>query len=224
MTIGTQRPPPLSFLPSLLLALVATPLAPPAAAQERDGRLTLGGRLDVLAADGEPANDIPTAGVYLRYRLADRWSVGVAVDHSPKFDVERPYEFLGLQGAEEVDADGVMTSVTSWIERDHPRPAGRLSWFWTVGAGFATVDVDDVAGRLAGGGRYDITEDVGTELLAGGSVGLRWRFGEAWEIEGALRADRHFTDWTVTDRVSGRTTELDDYLVHGVNLGLAYRF
>ncbi len=186
----------------------------------------LGLRLDIVGGSGKPANDILGAGLFGHYRLNDRWWLGLAVDHSPGFDVERPYEFLGLRGAgdaEEVDAEGTMTSLVAWIERVYERP-GRTEWFWGVGAGAATVDVDDVAGPLEGGGTYAITNDVGTELIATASGGLRWKLGGRWAFEIGLRLDQHFTDWTVTDRISGRSAQIDDYLVKGGHLGLLYRF
>lgn len=198
--------------------------APPAAAQEP--RFDLGLRLDVVAASGVPANDIPAVGVFGHYRLSDRWRLAVGVDHSPKFDVERPYEFLGLVGdpeAGEIDADATSTRVTALLERAFPRP-GRLEWFLGAGGGFALIDVDPVGGPLAGGGRYDIEQEVGSELLASAAGGLRVRFGGRWIFETQLRADRHFTDWTVTDRRSGRTVSLGDYTVTGIDLGVAYRF
>ena len=190
-------------------------------------RFEVGLRLDALVADGEPANDILGAGVFGRYRLNDRWRLGLAVDHSPEFDVERPYEFLGLAGdrsAGEVDAKGTSTALLAWIERVYERPGGRLEWLWGVGGGFATVDVEDVAGPRADGGSYSITQEVGTEILASVSGGLRFRLSERWALEAALRLDQHFTDWTVMDRVSGRTTTLDDYLVQGAHFGVSYRF
>ena len=171
-------------------------------------RFEMGVRLDVLVADGEPANDMPSAGVYGRYRLGDRWRLGLAGDDS-----------VG-----EIDAKATSTAFTAWIERVYERPGRRLEWFWGAGGGFATVDVDDVTGPLLGGGTYDITQEVGTEILVGASAGFRFRFAERWALEAALRLDQHLTDWTVTDRVSGRTTDLDDYLVKGGHFGLSYRF
>jgi hypothetical protein len=196
-----------------------------AQAQSSGSDRNFGLRLDIVGGSGKPANDILGAGLFGHYRLNERWWLGLAVDHSPGFDVERPYEFLGLRGAgeEEVDADGTMTSLLAWIERVYERP-GRTEWFWGVGGGAATVDVDDIAGPLANGGSYAITNDVGTELIATASGGLRLRFGARWAFEVALRLDQHFTDWTVTDRISGRSTQLDDYLVKGGHLGLLYRF
>jgi hypothetical protein len=198
----------------------------PVQAQESP-RFDVGLRFDALVADGEPANDMLGAGVFGRYRLNDRWRLGLAVDQSPEFDVERPHEFLGLASdpaAGEVDAKSTSTALTAWIERVYERPGRRLEWFWGAGGGFAAVDVEDVAGPLAGGGTYDITQEVGTEILASASAGLRFRFAERWALEAALRLDQHFTDWTVTDRVSGRTAALDDYLVQGAHFGLSYSF
>jgi hypothetical protein len=207
------------------VALVGVFFVGAAQAQSSASDRNFGLRLNIVGGSGKPANDILGAGLFGHYRLNDRWWLGLAVDHSPGFDVERPYEFLGLRGAgeEEVDADGTMTSLLAWIERVYDRP-GRMEWFWGVGGGAATVDVDDIAGPLASGGSYAITNDVGTELIATASGGLRWRFGARWAFEVALRLDQHFTDWTVTDRISGRGTQLDDYLVKGGHLGLLYRF
>jgi hypothetical protein len=209
----------------VILALVIPGLAAAPTAAE-NGRFALGLRVNVVAADGKPANDIPGAGLFGHYRLSDRWSLGFALDHSPKFDVERPYEFLGLAGdpeAGEIDADGTSTAVSGWIERVYGRPERRTEWFWGVGGGVVAVDVDDVEGPLADGGSYAITEDVGTELVASARAGLRLRF-RRWDAEASLGLDQHFTDWTVRDRVSGRTTSLDDYQVTGIRLGARYRF
>ena len=195
-------------------------------AQAQDARFELGGRFNALVADGEPANDMLGGGVFGRYRLNERWRLGLAIDHSPEFDVERPSEFVGLPGDPafgDVDAKSTSTALLAWIERVYERP-GRLEWFWTVGGGLASVDVDDASGPLAGIGTYDITQDVGTEIIAAASAGLRFRLGARWALETALRLDQHFTDWTVTDRVSGRTGQLDDYLAQGAHFGFTYRF
>ena len=93
-----------------------------------------------------------------------------------------------------------------------------------MGAGVNSVDVDDQAGLLAGGGSFDIAIDAGTEWVASASVGLRVRVGERFLFEPALRLDQHFADWDVTDRVSGATASIDDYLLKGVHLAFAYRF
>ena len=61
-------------------------------------------------------------------------------------------------------------------------------------------------------------------LVAAGIGGVRLRLGPAWLLELALRADQHFTDWTLHDAVSGAQAEFGDYLVRGVSLGVGYRF
>ena len=60
--------------------------------------------------------------------------------------------------------------------------------------------------------------------MIGVSGGLRWRQGQRYGLELSLRADQHFADWTVTDRVSGQTGTVDDYTAKGVALGAAWRF
>ena len=218
---GKIRPP---F--GVLLALSTFFSIAPTAATAADERFEIGLRFDAVGADGTPTNDQLGAGLYGRWRLSERWWLGAAVDQASDFDVERPYEFLGLVAdprLEEIDAVAESTSLTAWLEREYDRP-GRLDWFWSVGAGASSVDVDDFAGPLAGGGSFDIAQEVGTELLLLASGGARLRLGERWRLELALRLDQHFTDWRVTDRVSGRTAELDDYLVRGVHLGVACRF
>jgi hypothetical protein len=117
-----------------------------------------------------------------------------------------------------------MTMLAAALERRYTRPGRRLEWYWGVSAGFANVDVADARGPLAGGGTFDIAQDVGTELVAGAAGGFRLALGRSWGFDFDLRLEQHFTDWQVTDRVSGRTGELDDYLVQGGRFGLSYRF
>lgn len=211
-----------------LAAAIKLAMALPAGAEEMD-RFDLGFRANVIGADGEPTNDIPSVGLYGRYRLDDHWRLGVGVDYSSKFDVERPHEFLGLvgdpeSGESEIDAHATSTNLLAWIERAYGAPETRLEWFWSLGGGVGVVDVDALSGPLAGGGSYEIVEDVGTELLAMGMGGLRVRLAKAWTFEAALRLEQHFTDWVVTDLQSGASISLDDYLVRGVHLGIGYRF
>jgi hypothetical protein len=215
--------------PSLAAAVLAA-CAAAAGAQDAGGdRFDLGLRIDALVAGGEPANDLLGAGVVGRFRIDHRWWIAVSVDHSPGFDVERPYEFVGLAGAEDeagevIDAEADMTQLNAAIERRYTRPGRRLEWFWGVGAGFATVDVADVRGPLVGGGEFDLHQEVGTEILVGASAGFRVGFGRGFGLDFNLRAQQHLTDWQVTDRVSGRTAEVDDYLVTGGQIGVSWRF
>lgn len=214
--------PPSRFAAALLVGVLAA--ASLVAAAERDPRFELGLRANVVGGTGKPSNDILGAGLFGRYRLSDRWALGVGVDHSPEFDVERAPDLVGLVSPEVIDAVGTSTAVTGWIEQTFRRPNGRWAWYWSAGLGINAVDVDDVSGPLVGGGSFDITTDAGTELLAVAALGGQRRFGESWGIEAALRAERHFADWDMLDRRSGATGRIDDYLVRGVHLAVTHRF
>ena len=199
---------------------------PPVLAED-DRRWDTGIRLNIIGGSGKPTNDVLGYGVLGRYRLDDRWTLGLGVDISDEFDIERTPELVGLEqdpDAPVIDSTGSSEGLNAWIERRYGGDDRRLQWFWTVGAGVNSVDVDDQAGPLASGGSFDIAIDAGTEWVASASVGLRVRVGERFLFEPALRLDQHFADWDVTDRVSGATASIDDYVLKGVHLAFAYRF
>ncbi len=209
-------------IPKVFLFLLATTVAA-ARAQPTDPSWELGPRLLVLNAGGEPTNDMMGGGVYGRYRFNERWLVGFAVD-SVSGDFERPFELVGLSSPEEIDSTVEALVFSGWIEREHGRPGGRLRWFWTLGLGFSSPEADDITGPTSGGGRFDITTDPGSETQISVSGGLRRYLGQRWGLEVGVRADQHFADWKITDRVSGRTGAIDDYTTVGVQFGLTYRF
>ena len=205
-------------------AVVLALLQSPALAQ--DGGFDLGVRGIITAGDGEPANDIPGFGVFGHWRMSDRWSVGFAVDQT-EYDFEEPAKLVGLRqddDIEPVDVIAEATVVSAWIERTYARPAGRLDWFWGAGLGFASIDVPDAAGPLEGGGTFDIRTEADSEVIVSLLAGLHRRLGERWFLEFALRADQHFADWQVTDRVSGAKGAVDDYLALGGHFGIGFRF
>ena len=169
------------------------------------------------------------AGLFGRWRLSDRWWLGAAVDHASDFDVERPYEFLGLEadpGLEEIDAVAESTSLTAWLEREYDRP-GRLDWFWSVGAGASSVDVDDFAGPLAGGGSFEIVQEVGTELggktlgvLGFGRLGSRMaRYGRAFDMK-VLAFSRSITPERAAEHGAEAATSLEDLLARSDALSI----
>ena len=220
-----RRPRLASFVAAL--AFVPGALAAPAIAQD-DLRFDLGVRGVLTAGNGEPSNDIPGGGVFGHWRLGPRWSIGVAFDQA-KFDVEEPAGILGLPQLPEeelspIDTKADSTTVSGWAQRDHRRPGGRSSWFWGLGLGVSTIDVPDAAGPLRGGGRFDIRTEVDTEILASASAGWQRHLGRRFLLELAVRADQHFADWTLTDRVSGRTATIDDWLAWGGHAGIGVRF
>jgi hypothetical protein len=204
--------------------VVALTLQSPALAQ--DGGFDLGVRGIITASDGEPANDIPGYGVCGHWRMSDRWSVGFAVDQT-EYDFEEPARLVGLRqdpNEEPVDTLAEGTVVSAWIERIYPRPAGRLDWFWGAGLGFASIDVPDATGPLEGGGTFDISTEADSEVIVTLLAGLHRRLGERWFFEFALRADQHFADWKLTDRVSGAKGAVDDYRALGGHFGIGFRF
>jgi hypothetical protein len=187
----------------------------------------LGVRADALVGDGNPANDVPTASLFGRRHLNDRWGVEVIASHSPKFDVERTPEFLGITqdpALEVIDSKGTSTTFQIYLERWYGRPGRRLEWYWGVGAGLASVDVEDVSGRSAGGRPFTIQVEAGTEPIVGATAGLRFRLGERWGLETSFRAEQHYADWEVREVATGATASVKDYLLTGLHLGLGYRF
>ncbi len=207
------------FRAAAMAGLVAF-LAIPAQAQ----RFDLGVRGILTAADGEPANDIPGFGVFGHYRLNDRWSLGLAVDQT-EYDFEEPARIVGLlqdQTLEPIDVVAEAMVVSLWLQRDYARD--RVTWFWGAGLGLASIDVPDARGPLAGPGTFDIRTEADSELIASLAAGILRRLGNRWFLEFALRADQHFADWKLTDRVSGATGAIDDYLALGGHLGIGFRF
>ncbi|HEX7183850.1 MAG TPA: hypothetical protein VF756_18620, partial [Thermoanaerobaculia bacterium] len=134
----------------------------PALAGAQEERFDLGVRAVLMAADGEPANDIPGYGLFGHYRLSDRWKLGFAVD-TAEYDFEEPARIVGLQqrqSLEPIDVLAESTTFSAWIERTFSRPQGRTEWFLGAGLGFASIDVPDASGPLENGGQFFITTEV----------------------------------------------------------------
>lgn len=210
--------------PAVLGLALLTAIPAPAAAEDT---FSLGIRGNILGGTGEPANDTLGFGLFGRYRLNDKWLVGFGVDTATGFDVEEPEKLVGLiqdPSVAVIDANADSYTFMGWIEREYAREDSKWRWFWTVGLGWSSVSVDDVQGPLLGGGIYDLTFDVSSELVLSGSGGIRYLVGSTWQLELAFRLDQRFADWTVTDRISGATGTVDDYLVRGFTLGIVKSF
>lgn len=210
---------------AFLLVLAVVFVGAPAASAQTG--FDLGARGNVMLGSGEPTNDVIGWGVFGHWRFSDRWSVGASVDHSSEFDVERTPELVGIEqdpSLETIDSTATSTGVLVWIERRYARPQGRLEWFWGVGAGINSVDVDEVTGRAADGRTFTLTTDAGTEPMLAALAGGRLRLVSQLFLELSVRAEQHFADWTIEDRDSGARGTIDDYLLTGGSLGLAFRF
>jgi hypothetical protein len=210
--------------PFVLLAFAAAE-PPPVKAEER-GRFDLGLRVNIMAGDGEPTNDVPGFGLFGHLPLDGNWSIGFALDHSPEFDVERTARIVGFEqrGEEdEIDSKGTSTTLTAWIERSHGE---RFQWLWGVGAGVSDVEVDPLEGLRPSGVPFRVETDAGTEVLLIGNAGLRHWFGGArkWAWSAEIRLEQRWGGWVLREVRTGQTEEIDDYLLAGIHFGLSRRF
>lgn len=181
-------------------------------------------RLNIVAGDGEPSNDIPGIGLAIHRKISNEWYLGINIDHSPLFDFEDTAGLVdGLDEDGIVDADSSHTMITVVGERRYEMDSAGWTWFWNLGGGINEVDVDDVDGPLSGGGTYDIETDVDTETILIGNVGWIQRLGDTWSARYEITAEYHSADWEMTDKISGNTGDIDDYSVYGFRLGLTYR-
>jgi opacity protein-like surface antigen len=205
----------------VILSLAAMPQGLQAAG---DSPYELTTRLNLVGGNGEPSNDILGFGFILQRKLTDDWYLGFALDHSNKFDIERPNEELGIDSESETDATGSMTIVSVSAERRYALESDNWTAFWNLGVGVADIDTDNASGDVEGGGSFDIKVEADTETVLMGGAGLIQRLGESWSARYEATFEQHFADWELTDEVSGKTGSYGDYTVTGVRLGLSYRF
>ena len=67
-----------------LTALISSPLA--------IAEYEISTRVNIVGSSGKPTNDVLGVGISLHQRLDDDWYIGYNLDHSAKFDFERPYD------------------------------------------------------------------------------------------------------------------------------------
>ena len=194
--------------------------------QAEDSKFEIGLRGGVLLGDGVPANDILGMGVIGRYRLNDGWFIGAGID-TYAFDYEHPWRIVGLEqdpNVSTLDASADSTVFNGSIGRLYNETDHGFDWFWTVGLGFASVSIDDLAGPTDTGGTFDLTFDAASEIHLMASLGSSYNFSEKWSTSFAARVEHHFMDVLITDRVSGNTAQLDSQSPVGAYLSLNYRF
>src|SRR5687768_12982171 len=144
------------------ICVVCVGAALPPAASAQPGQFDLGVRGVLMAADGVPANDIPGGGVFAHYRVSDRWSLGFAIDQA-EYDFEEPAKIAGIAqnpNLPPIDVLAESTTISAWLERTYRRGGGPTTWFWSAGAGVASIDVPDASGPRAGGGTFHIRTKV----------------------------------------------------------------
>lgn len=200
-------------------------LAPIAYADSSNFELQLRG--GVLLGDGVPANDILGVGVIARFYRQNGWFFGATLDNY-QYDFEVPSDrVVGIPqdpAVDDIDADASNTVLGGFFGRQYGSQDDGFDWFWTLGVGVGFPDVKDVSGPTAGGGIYDLTFDAKTEIHLMGVLGTSYHFNERWSATAAARAEHHFMDITVTDRVSGMTGQVDSQSPLGGYLSVNYRF
>lgn len=221
------RPPRVTSMRSIPFnLLIASAVLCPMSAHAQERPWDIGIRAGISAADGEPANDIPSAGLLAHFALDEHWRIGAALDRS-EYDFEEPAKLAGIvqsPAEEPIDALAEATTLGVWAERTLTNPTRATTLFAGAGLGAAFIDVPDVAGPDANGGRFEIHTDAGTELTVALLGGVRRRFAERWYAEAALRVEQHFADWVVTDRVSGARGSVDDYLTWGAYITVGWKW
>lgn len=205
---------------ALLILVSTSPLATGAGHAEYD----LTARVNIVGSSGKPTNDILGYGVTLQRKLDNGWYLGLNLDYSPRFDFERPSEIVDIKSDLEIDAVGSMLMITLVGERRYALESRGWTGFWSVGGGFAEIDMDDADGAIRGGGTYAIETDIDTELILIASAGWMQQLGRHWSARYTFSAESHIGGWDLRDRVSGRTGEIDDYAVYGVRIGMNYRY
>ena len=216
--IGQQKSQCLAIF-LLLFILVPT-------AHSDETRYEVGLRANVLLGDGVPANDILGLGVIGRYRLNDGWFIGAGLDLYD-YDFERPWRVVGLEqdpNVDTIDAPADNTVLSGSIGRLYNETDHGFDWFWTLGIGLASPNVDDVAGPTDVGGTFDLTFDVGSEIHLMATLGSSYNFSESWSASFAARVEHHFMDVLITDRISGNTAKVDSQSPVGAFISLNYRF
>jgi len=194
--------------------------------QADDPKFEIGLRGNVLLGDGVPANDILGLGVIGRYRLDNGWFVGAGLD-TYEYDFERPWKIVDVRQDPDVDViDGSADStvISGLFGRLYNQTDSGFDWFWSLGAGFSSPNVGDVAGPTDTGGVFDLTFDVGSEIHLMATLGSSYNFSESWSASFSARVEHHFMDVLITDRVSGNTAKIDSQTPKGAYLSLNYRF
>ena len=192
----------------------------------QESKFDIGLRANVLLGDGVPANDILGYGVIGRYRLNNGWFIGAGVD-AYEYDFERPASLLGIiqdPNEDTIDAAADSTVLFGSFGRLYNQTDRGFDWFWSLGVGFASPNVDDVGGFTETGEPFYLTFDVGSEVHLMGTLGTSYNFSENWSTSFAARLEHHFMDVLITDEVSGATAKIDSQSPMGAYLSLNYRF
>lgn len=210
------------YLYGIAVLFLACPYSSMAADNEAD-RYQMGIRSGISLGDGEPSNDMPTYGLFGRYRINDQWLFGVGLDYTT-YDFEDPASLLHLQTDKVYDASISQYVISAWGEREFDTGADWIVPFVFAGIGIGVGNDDTITGNRQYGGQFSIYADPGTEIIPGLGIGARFPVAGSVFIETAARFDYHFADWEVRDNISGSSSAIDDYSTFGGYLALVYTF
>lgn len=210
------------YLYCIAILFLACPYSSMAAENEAD-RYQMGIRGGISLGDGEPSNDMPTYGLFGRYRINDQWLLGIGIDYST-YDFEDPANLLHLSTDKVYDASISQYIVSAWGEREFHTGADWIVPFVFAGIGIGVGNDDTITGNRQYGGQFSIYADPGTEVIPGIGIGARFPVADSMFIETAARFDYHFADWDVRDNISGVSSTIDDYSTFGGYLALVYTF
>ena len=202
------------------LVLLAVP------GQADESKYELGLRGNVLSGDGVSSSDILGTGVIGRYSLNNGWFIGAGFD-AYEYDFEGPWRALGLYqdpNAGVIDASADNSVLSGSFGRLYNQTDRGFDWFWSLGVGFASPGMDDIAGTTAAGGTFDLMFDVGDEIHLLASLGTSYNFSASWSASFTARVEHHFMDVLITDRISGNTARIDSESPIGASLSLNFRF
>lgn len=208
----------------LAIFLALTSLAQTSDAEE--SKWELGARGNVMLGDGIPANDMLGYGVIGRYYRNNGWFVGASLD-TTAFDFEHVASLVGIRqdpAEKSIDADATNTILGGFLGRQYGNTERGFDWFWTAGISVGFPEVDPVTGPVDGGGIFTITTDAGTEFHLTSSLGTSYHFSPAWSASLMGRLEHHFTNYTLTDSVSGATRAIDSQTPMGVSISVNFKF
>ena len=96
--------------------------------------------------------------------------------------------------------------------------------YMAAGIGVTFISADDIVGSSQDGDVFNIATDTGTEFIPYVNGGIRWMVWRNVSLDLGARFEYHLTDWEVTDRVSGLSGRINDYIQSGCFIGVAVSF
>lgn len=178
-----------------------------------------GYRVELLTANGNPANDLMGSGAFLRYWINPRYQAEVAFEYV-EYDFESPQQHLGIPASTDQDPEARtrLNLVSFRFERMWRQAGIRIRPFAFLGMGLGYAVIDDIQGT-AGDRDYDVKSEGGLESVPACGMGIRYQHNR-WMVDGGVKVERHLANWKLEDRMSGGTVELGDYTVWGGWIGL----